>query len=181
MILDCDYFLLLQKCNLWFLKVKIWSCCIDCLIKTSSTNLDCTFRKFYAVAKWTPISACRLVEYLFNHHLMLFKKIDVVIGLQAWYCSLCAIYLLCVLQRVEKWEYEGLCTNKKWWSIERYFWFKSYLKKDYKIPLIDFLVTKISKCKLKIQIMSTDCFHSRVHLHCLFRKGKETQNLFALV
>ena len=54
-------------------------------------------------------------------------------------------------------------------------------KKDYNLPLICYLLTKISKCKLKIQITSTDHCRSRVHFHCLFRKGKEAQNLFASV
>ena len=53
--------------------------------------------------------------------------------------------------------------------------------KDYKISAIYFLVTKISKCKLKIQIMLTDRCRSRVHFYCSFWKEKEAQNLFALV
>ena len=80
--------------------------------------------------------------------------------------------------------------------LKFYFLFKSYLaiqiwdsfqrlqhgrKKNYKISLIYFLVTKISICKLKLQITSTDRCRSRVHFHYVFRKGKETQNLFTSV
>ena len=41
---------------------------------TGYTNLYCTFRKSYRVTWWTPITAYKLVEYLTNIHLMLFKK-----------------------------------------------------------------------------------------------------------
>ena len=44
----------------------------DSLVKTLSANLDCLFRKFYAVTMWTPIIAYKLVEYLANIHSMLF-------------------------------------------------------------------------------------------------------------
>ena len=45
---------------------------IDCLDKTLSTDLHCTFRKSYAVTTWTPITAYKLVEYHTNLHLILF-------------------------------------------------------------------------------------------------------------
>ena len=44
-----------------------------------SSNLDWAFRKSYAVTTWTPITTYKLVEYITNIHLMLFKKIHVVI------------------------------------------------------------------------------------------------------
>ena len=79
---------------------------------------------------------------------------------------------------------------KSGWEVKEYrniFLFKSYLaiqiwesfqriqhgkKKGYKISLIYFLVTQFSKCKLKIQTMSTYRCHSRVYFHCVFRKGE---------
>ena len=65
----------LAKVKPLVLKMKISLCCIDCLVKTLSTNLDCTFRKSYALTRWTPITAYKLVEYLINVHLMLLKKL----------------------------------------------------------------------------------------------------------
>ena len=62
------------------LKMEIWSCCIDCLVRTLSTNLDCAFIKSYAVTRWKPITIYKLVGYLVNIHLVLFKKIHVVIN-----------------------------------------------------------------------------------------------------
>ena len=53
---------------------------IDCIIKALSTNLGCIFRKSYEVTTWTPITAYKLVEYLVNIHLMLFKEIHVVLN-----------------------------------------------------------------------------------------------------
>lgn len=48
------------------LKRKIGPCCIDCLVKILSTNLDCIFRKSKAITMWAPITACKLVEYFVN-------------------------------------------------------------------------------------------------------------------
>ena len=61
-------------------KMKIWSRCIDCLVKTLSTNLDFAFRKTYAVTTRKQITAYKLAEHLINVYLMLFKKIHVVIN-----------------------------------------------------------------------------------------------------
>ena len=106
--------------------------------------------------------------------------------------------LLYILQQLGKWEHEGLCTKKKK-KVKEYRKYNFCLnifcdsnldslqrlqhgrKKDYKISLIYFLGTKISKQKLKIKIMSTDCCCSRVHFWCLLRKKKKAQNLFASV
>ena len=118
-------------------------------------------------------------------------------GLQAWQFSLFAIYLLRVLQRLEKNVRDSVQRGRKNCESIDFFFFKSYFtiqiwnsferlgkhgrKEDYKISLTYFLVTKISKCKLKIQITSTDRWRSRVHFHCLFSKGKEAQNIFVSV
>ena len=50
---------------------------IDCLVKTLSTKLDRTIRKPYGITTWTPITAYKLVEYLVDIHLMLYKIIHV--------------------------------------------------------------------------------------------------------
>ena len=47
------------------LKRKIWLCCIDCFIKTLSTNLDSTFRKSYAVMIRTPVTASMTYTWSF--------------------------------------------------------------------------------------------------------------------
>ena len=122
------------------LKMKIWSCLI---------NLDCAFRKSYAITTSTPTTTYELVEHLVNIHLthlfqmhpfstppkhqkilspdvfrrwrkgalrtnglMLFRKIHFVINHQRWHFSLFANYLFCVLQRLEEWEFVGLCTKR---------------------------------------------------------------------
>ena len=46
-------------------------------------------------------------------------------------------------------------------------------KKYYKLPLIYSLVTKISKCKLKIQITSTDVVAQEFTFTACFKKGKK--------
>ena len=59
------------------LKRKIWS---RCIVRTLSTNLNCTLRKYYTVTTQTPIAAYELVEYLVNMYLMVFEKIYVIIN-----------------------------------------------------------------------------------------------------
>ena len=54
-----------------------------------------------------PNTAYKLVEYRGNIHLMLFGQVQVIInvlfyGLQPWHFSLFTIYLLCILQKLEK-------------------------------------------------------------------------------
>ena len=57
----------------------------------------------------------------------------------------------------------------------------TWKKQGLQNALIYFLVTKIAKRKFKIQITSADHCCTGVHFHYLFRKVKETQNLFTLV
>ena len=79
------------------LKLKILSRCIDCLVKTLSNNLDCAFRKSYAVTTWTPITAYKLVEYLVG---LLFKNNNIVINVLFMFfkngISLCLQFICCV-------------------------------------------------------------------------------------
>ena len=64
-----------------------------------------------------------------------------------------------------------------WGSLQR---LQHGRKKDYKISLIYVLVTKISKCKLKIQIKSTDRCRSREFFFtAFFEKGKK-RKVFSL-
>ena len=57
------------------LKMKIWSRGIDYLVKTLSANLDCAFRKSYAVTTRKPIT-------VFNH--------DIFLCLQFICCAFCS-------------------------------------------------------------------------------------------
>ena len=56
----------------------------NCLVKTLSANLDCTFKKSYAVTMWTLITAYKLVEYFVNIHFMLFKKFMLYLMFILW-------------------------------------------------------------------------------------------------
>ena len=58
-------------------KEKIWSRCIGCLVKTSSTNLDCTYAKSYAVNNMDTIYSMQTSRISHNIQWMLFKKIVV--------------------------------------------------------------------------------------------------------
>ena len=77
------------------LKRKIWSRCIDCLVEILSMILPCAFWKSYAVT-WASITAYKLVEYLVNIHLILFKNVDVVINVH-FMVSKSDIFLVCNL------------------------------------------------------------------------------------
>ena len=153
------------KVEPFILKRQIWLCCICCLVTTFST---------FAVTLWTPVTVYKLLECLVNIHFMLFRIIFVVINVYFIVFKydfflqfiFCAFY--CKSENVRNFV-QGV-----WDSFQR---LQHGRKKDYKISFIYFLVTKISKCNLKIQIKSTDCYCLRVHSHCLFWKLKEVHNL----
>ena len=54
-------------------------------------------------------------------------------------------------------------------------------KKDCKVSLVYFLVTKISKCKLKVQLKSIDRCRSRVHIEIEDRKEIEARNFLVSI
>ena len=92
-----------------------WSrCSVDCLVKTLSTNFVCTFRKSYTVTTWTPITAYK-PEYL-SRWLNVIKENHVVVSVHLMVFNhdilLCLQFICVFLQRLEKWEYEGLCTKR---------------------------------------------------------------------
>lgn len=157
------------KVEPFILKRQIWLCCICCLVTTFST---------FAVTLWTPVTVYKLLECLVNIHFMLFRIIFVVINVYFIVFKydfflqfiFCAFY--CKSENVRNFV-QGV-----WDSFQR---LQHGRNKAYKIPLIDLLVTKASKRKLKMQITLTDRCCSRVLFHCLFWKGKEAQSLFALV
>ena len=118
------------------------------------------------------------------------SKHDIFLCLNFIYCAFCSDLKIENIRALYKEDVKSEGVQKF------YFLFKSYLatqiwdsfqrpqhwrKKDYKISLTYFIVTKISKSILKIQITSTDRCRSRAHYRCLFPKRKEDQNLFASV
>ena len=68
---------------------------IDCLVKTLSTDLHCTFRKSYTVTTWTPITSYKLVEYHGHIHLILFRKNHAVMNV-LWSSSM-TFFFVCNL------------------------------------------------------------------------------------
>ena len=89
-----------------FLKGNICSCCIDCSVKTLSTNLDCIFRKSFAITTLKPISEYKLVEYLVNIHLMLSKKFILQFMFTFWSSSMLFFlaYKLFVVRIAANWK-----------------------------------------------------------------------------
>ena len=100
-----------------------WSNCIDCLVKTLSTNLVCTFRKFYTVTTWALITAYK-PEYL-SCWLNVIKKNRVAISVHLKVFNhdifLCLQFICCVFCSDLKSENMRDSVQKgwkKWRSIE---------------------------------------------------------------